>query len=197
MKRAVSIFSPQIITPSIIASCSNDSTDKAGQEKREPCNSVCDSTWVTYSVLNHAGSTYAWTVTGSATVIPSVTNSINVFWNGIGAGTVKVSETSVYGCVGTAEVCVKVVENPTASFNTIPAATSGTVTVCLGQDVIFQNTSAPGGGSDLWAYTWIWGDGSQDVLDADGSDGSTTHAYSSPGTYYVIMIVENECHCNY
>jgi PKD repeat protein len=184
-----------IIVPSFVASCSNDSMDKPGQEKREPCNSVCDSTWVTYTVLDHPGSTYAWNITGSATYTPSTTNSIAIFWNGVGAGTVEVTETNAYGCTGSTEICVEVVAGPNASFNTIPAAVLGVVTVCLDQDVIFNNTSDPGDGSDLWSYTWIWGDGDQDILDADASDGSTTHSYSSAGTYSVMMIVENECHC--
>lgn len=183
-----------MITPSFVASCSNER--EKGQERKDGgCLSVCDSTWVTYSVLPHSGSTYAWTIAGTATVIPSTTNTIQVFWTGTGPGVVKVTETNMYGCMGSTELCVEVVESPNASFITTPASVGGTTTVCLGQDVIFQNTSNSGGGSDLWSYTWVWGDGNQEVVADAGWDNFITYAYNSPGTYNVMMIAENECHC--
>lgn len=183
------------IIPSFIASCSNDSISADQGRKDDECLSVCDSVWVTYSVLPHAGSTYNWTVSGPANVIPSTSNSIQVFWTAAGSGIVKVIETNVYGCTGQSSLCVEVVESPEASFTTMPGAVSGTVTACLGQNILFQNTSTPASGSPLWTYTWVWGDGSSDVEDANSSSGTISHAYASSGTYSVMMIAENECHC--
>ncbi len=151
--------------------------------------SVCDSTWVTYSVMDNVGSTYSWSVAGSATIIPYTSNTFQVMWTGAGAGVVKVTETSIYGCEGKDELCIKVVENPNALIDALPAPVSGLLTACLGQEIIFINNSNDGGGSPLWSYTWVWGDGTQTALDAS-TDGNTTHEYTSSGSYTVLFIVE-------
>lgn len=183
-----------IITPSFIAGCDNDPRKDQGKDG-DPCLSVCDSTWVTYTVLDHPGSSYSWSISGTAITIPSTSNSFQVFWTGTGSGIVEVMETNAYGCQGKAELCVTVVEKPNASFTTLPSMVSGVTTACLGQEIIFQNTSNDGGGSPLWNYTWIWDDGNVTNLNAASSNGNTTHEYTSSGTYNVMLIVENECHC--
>lgn len=188
------------ILPSFVALCgAQDSIGKGGgsagkDRKRDECLSVCDSTWVTYSVINHPGSTYSWQVLGSATVIPSVTNSIQVKWTGVGSGSIKVTETSVYGCLGIDELCVVVVAKPNASFTSLPAAVGGIINACLNQTIQFINTSNAGGGSPLWTHTWVWGDGNTTVLSGAGS-GNASHQYAAAGSYNVMLIVENECHC--
>jgi hypothetical protein len=183
--------------PSIDAKCGQPDTGSVGtpiNRKGDECLSVCDSTWVTYSTINHAGSTYTWTVTGSATVIPSVTNSIQVYWTGVGTGLVSVTETNVQGCIGSNSLCVKIVAKPNASFTTMPAASGGTVNACLNQTIQFINTSTIGGGSPFFSYTWVWGDGGITTLPGNTS-GNSTHSYGGSGTYNVMLIVENECHC--
>lgn len=187
------------ILPSFVALCgTQDSIRKggsAGQDRKgDECLSVCDSSWVTYTVINHPGSSYLWQITGSATVIPSTSNTIQVMWTGIGSGSIKVTETSVQGCIGTDELCVVVVAKPNASFTSMPAAVGGVINACLNQSIQFINTSNTGGGSPLWTYTWVWGDGNQTVLNGSGS-GNTSHSYSVANTYNVMLIVENECHC--
>jgi hypothetical protein len=189
------------ILPSFAASCGEkDSIKRDGNSGQGPkrdgdeCLSVCDSTWVTYSTPFHAGSTYSWTIAGSATVIPSISNTIQVYWTGVGNGNVTVTETDINGCVGTNELCVVIVAKPNASFTTMPAAVSGVVNACLNQAIQFINTSNTGGGSPLWLYTWVWGDGNTTILNGS-SPGNTSHAYAAAGSYTVMLIVENECHC--
>ncbi|MBK7957292.1 MAG: PKD domain-containing protein [Bacteroidetes bacterium] len=186
------------ILPSTMTKCGTQDTSKqgtAGQDRKgNECLSVCDSTWITYSTINHPGSTYAWVITGSAIVIPSVTNSIQVYWTGVGAGTVRVTETSAQGCIGINELCVVIVAKPNASFTTMPVASGGIVNACLNQTILFNNTSTTGGGSPFWNYTWVWGDGTSTSLNGL-TNGNATHSYSIANTYQVMLIVENECHC--
>lgn len=184
------------ITPSFAAGCLNDSfRNSLGKRDGLECLPVCDSTWITYSTPNIAGSTYTWIVDGSATYTLSTTNEQMVYWTGVGVGGVKVIETSIYGCVGETEICVEIVPKPNASITALPGPVAGIVNVCLNQNVLFINNSNPGLGSDLWSYTWFFGDGQTEVIDAGGENGNTSHSYTSPGTYTVTFIVENECHC--
>lgn len=184
------------IVPSLNTNCSKPDTNSgtASGDKRDDCLSVCDSTWVTYSVINQPGSTYVWTITGSAIVIPSVTNSIQVYWTGVGTGQVTVTETNAQGCIGTNILCVKIVAKPNASFTTMPAASGGIVNACLNQTIQFLNTSTIGGGSPFFSFTWVWGDGGMTTLPGNTS-GNSSHSFAVAGTYNVMLIVENECHC--
>lgn len=157
------------------------------------CEQACDSSWVTYQTPLNPGSTYTWTISGSSTYTTSG-NSVDVYWTGPGIGTVTVTETNAFGCVGEAEICIEIIENPNAKFSTLPDDLYGTVTVCLDQDVFFFNQSDDGGGSDLESYEWIFGDGNSESYFAPDS-GHTSHSYNTPGTYTVYLVVTNECGC--
>ena len=185
---------PEII-PSISPICNLDTSKQPGSDGRDDdlCVSACDSTWITYSTENNAGSTYTWIITGTTNYTVSG-SSINVYWENIGIGTLKVIETTAAGCIGEDELCIDVIPRPSASFNTIPVTSGGIVNICLGQSVFFDNTSGPNGGSDLFTYEWIFGDGDGDLLFAPGS-GDVSHAYTSPGSLTAYLIVTNECGC--
>ncbi|NOQ26668.1 MAG: PKD domain-containing protein [Bacteroidales bacterium] len=186
------------IYPSFSSSCSNDvsNEDPTGEkEHRGPCFSVCDSTWLVYSTENHLGSTFVWNVTGSATVIPSTSNQLQVMWLGSGTGLVEVTETDSNGCIGYNTICVDILPKPQAAILSIPAASGGIINACNMQDIQFINNSTAGLGSPLWSYTWVFGDGSIEILDTSFPNGNTTYSYNSPGTYNVMLIAENECHC--
>jgi len=116
------------IYPSFSSSCSNDiySDDPSGEkEDRGPCFSVCDSTWLVYSTENNIGSTFVWNVTGSATVIPSTSNQLQVMWTGSGTGLVEVTETDSNGCIGYNTICVDILPKPQAAISSNPAPSGG------------------------------------------------------------------------
>lgn len=188
------------IQPSYTTSCNNE-IDTTGEnpngekEERNPCLSVCDSTWITYSTNDNPGSTYTWNITGGATVIPSTSHEIDVMWTGTGTGEVEVIETDSNYCQGSHKICVEILPKPVAAISSLPAASGGVIMACKDQPIQFINNSNDGGGSPLWSYQWIFGDGSSETLDASTSSGNTTHSYSSGGVYDVMLIVENECHC--
>lgn len=185
-----------VIVPSYTVGCGI--TDPKGGGKPDQrdevvCIKACDSTWVTYSVQNHPGSTYSWIITGAANYTPTITNSINVYWTGIGSGMVKVIETDSFGCVGEKEICIDIISKPHAAFTTLPAAIGGVVNVCKNQSIQFFNQSYAGAGTPLYTYEWIWGDGTSTMQNAPAPN--ATHSYSSAGTYIVQLVVQNECRC--
>jgi len=185
---------PKII-PSFIGFCSVDtSKNGAGGDKRnDVCVSVCDSTWVSYSTNFHAGSTYTWIVNGAITYTSS-SNIANVYWGAAGLGTVKVIETSAAGCIGVHDICIEIVPRPNAIFTTLPAAVGGIVNICLNQSVFFDNASLTSGGSPIYTYEWIFGDGASQILTAPTS-GDISHTYATAGTYTAWLVVTNECGC--
>jgi PKD repeat protein len=184
------------IVPSYSVGCGIEREKGAQGERKDedPCINACDSTWITYSTANNPGSSYVWTVTGAAMYTPSTSNSITIFWTGIGAGTVKVTETDSFGCVGENEICVNIVGKPKALFSspTNPIV-SGVINICLGQSVNLNNLSSPGLGTPLYKYEWIWGDG--DITNQDHPSPFASHAYTTPGTYTLHLVVLNECRC--
>lgn len=180
-----------IITPSFIAGCGG----RKGNTRKEDnsCLVACDSTSIQYSTPFHAGSTYVWSVTGSA-IWSSSSNVLNVYWTGVGVGTVKVKEINAYGCEKEIEICIDIVGKPNSKFTTLPGPTGLVVNVCKNQVVQFINQSTPGVGSPIASFSWYFGDGGSAFLPGP-SWGNTSHAYSSAGTYTAMLIVENECHC--
>ena len=183
------------IQPSFTTSCNNDPRGEEGpdgqKDEGNPCFSVCDSTWITYSTPHNNSSTYSWSITGNAEVNPSTTNEIEVMWTGTGTGVVEVMETDSNGCVGIDEICVDILPKPIAAID----ASGGVINACLNQDILFINNSSAGAGSPLWSYTWVFDDGTIETLDASSSNGNVTHSYSTPGIYNLMLIAENECHC--
>ena len=179
-----------VITPSFIAGCGG----RAGNRKDDPsCLVACDSTTIKYSTPFHAGSTYLWTVNGSA-IWSSSSNVVTVYWTGVGAGSVKVLETNAWGCTREVEICIEIVGKPKSKFTTLPSPTGLVVNVCKNQIVQFINQSTPGVGSPIASFSWYFGDGGSAFLPGP-SWGNTSYAYSTAGTYTVMLIVENECHC--
>ena len=186
-----------VITPSITSGCGSGngtgSSAAGGQGKGSSCLSACDSDVDRYSTPLDAGSTYVWTITGSANYT-ATGNKVKVYWTAIGGGTVDVKETNSFGCVGETQICVTVVGRPIAAFSTLPAAVGNVVNVCLNQTIQFIDHSVAGLGSPLYSYAWYFGDGGSALITAPNS-GNTTHAYTTPGTYTILLIVENQCHC--
>jgi hypothetical protein len=89
-------------------------------------SAVCQGSTHTYSTVNTVGSTYTWTVTNGSVVNNSNTNSIQVAWNTVGQGSIKVRETTSASC-STETAPITITVNPTPS-----PSVSGTTAVCAG-----------------------------------------------------------------
>lgn len=87
-------------------------------------------------------------------------------------------------CGGENSVCVEILENPEAAFETTPPANNGVVEICAGQTVFFENQT-----TGAVNYTWDFGNG------VSASTVNTNHTYLSPGSYEVLLIARNNCYC--
>lgn len=83
------------------------------------CIKVCKNSTVEYSVEGASGSTFNWGVTGG-TIISTTSNSIIVEWGTVGNGQLSVTETTVSDISSTYNVCVEIIETPTALFTSSP-----------------------------------------------------------------------------
>ena len=68
---------------------------------------------------------------------------------------------------------------PIADFSASP------LVACVGEAILFTNTSSSNGGSEIQELVWDFGDGNS------SSEESLSHAYSLPGTYTVSLVVTN------
>nr|NQU91877.1 PKD domain-containing protein [Bacteroidota bacterium] len=146
--------------------------DPTGQSDRGLA--ACKESAHVYTVYpNDAGYSYTWSVTGGTPT--SFTGNPNVIvWGTGNVGYIKVVISNLpYGgdCIDsiTAQVCL--IDGPEADFM------MDNDTVCVNEDVYFTNLSL--GGS---AYLWDFGDGTTST-----SAGPLTHAYTTPGTYTVML----------
>ena len=73
-------------------------------------NLVCPYSTINYFTAGIVGHTYAWVVTGGTITGSSTGSSINVNWDGVGAGNVTVTETVTAGCFTTQNYLVNKVD---------------------------------------------------------------------------------------
>jgi len=187
------------ITADKIAGCQNFADtptrggEKGGSTPGDPhilddgsgCPKVCDSSIVTYTGYGPPGSTFGWTVTGG-TIIGTTANTCTVFWNGpVGYGSITVSDTSVYGCVGTKTICISIIEKPHASF-------LGVTNICINQPAIFIDNSTASPTSPIINWFWDFGDGSTFT---SATSSTVTHTYTTAGPETVTLVVRNQCGC--
>lgn len=176
-------------SPLIITDFSSHCEEKEHGENaqgRPECLIACEGMTINYFTQAVAGHSYVWTVFGDVMSTASGA-SVDVTWGAVGAGLVQVTETDGNGCSTTTEVCVDIVESPTADFTTIPLPSSGLITICQGDEVYFFDNSSP----DVIAWEWDFGDG------GFSNDPDPSHTFTTGGnTYTVTLTVYNECGCS-
>lgn len=131
---------------------------------------------VNFNNTTSGGATaYLWSFGNGGT---SVATSPSATYNAVGSYNVTLIASNG-GCSDTMTKTAFVnIGSLTASF------TQSTTSTCTGNNVTFTNTSLPGPGTS----TWYFGDGSSAVST------NATHAYGSPGTYTVTLVVNfNNC----
>lgn len=82
---------------------------------------------------------------------------------------------------------IKIYTSPVAQFSVSPSP------ACVNSSVFFSNLTVEGSSNVCTSdatYIWDFGDGASDF---SFSKTSTTHTYTTPGTYTVILTVENFC----
>lgn len=133
------------------------------------CAAACAESEANYYVSSGYANSYLWSVTGGTLLSGQGTNSISIQWGSAGFGQINLQTPE-----GPETVCVELLEKPTASF-------TAASTVCLGNELSFDNTST--GGS---SYFWDFGDGSFSTL------ANPTYSYSTAGTYEVTLVATKD-----
>lgn len=183
-------FLPLNIISSNPAPCNQDSS--TSDPNQSACEKVCPNTTVTYSVLinNQPGgsqNSLNWQVSGASsfTVNPPFKNSVTVTWGAPGTGSVVVFSDGIANCSGEDALCVTVIAEPVAKFTADPAPNAGTVQICRGQTVYFDNQST---GAD--SYEWFFSDDLSTSGEIDPQ-----HVFQTPGNYTVRLIARSDCLC--
>ena len=160
-----------VLEPGVVTDPDVNGDGTAVDDSAAACVYVCENSITTVLAPYSDQNTYDWIVNGGALIGPlQDPASVEVQWTTVGEGSITVTIT---GPTGTEVIqqCVIVGEAPTAGF-TAPSP------VCLETDVQFLSTSTPGAD-----HFWDFGDGNH------SGDVNPIHAYTTPGTYTVILTV--------
>ncbi|PCJ81729.1 MAG: hypothetical protein COA49_04270 [Bacteroidetes bacterium] len=140
------------------------------------CINVCEnSTTVAFApTFSGSGYTYNWVVGGGTIVSGQNTPEATIAWgpNGPGYLTVTITNSDPNFPSITHEICINILEGPTASF-------TSNSTACLDSPIQFTNTSSLNSTDFLWDF----GDGQTSQLE------DPSHNYTTPGTYTVTLTV--------
>ncbi len=166
-----------------------DATDK------NLCDRVCPNSTVTYSIekppMMSTPPNISWSVIGadSFRIHEPDRFAVTVYWGASGSGHVSVVVISgtQLPCTGEGGLCVTIVEEPRAAFDTDPPPTAGNdvIRICKGQTVWFDNRS-----QNAERYEWFFSD---DL--SVGRTVHTQHTFAQPGTYTVRLVATSGCLC--
>lgn len=171
------------------APCNNDSITGGNQD----CEQVCAGTTVTYTVSNSgtppSSSNLLWQVSGASSwsVQQPQGRFLTVTWGNAGTGSISVISNSIQGCTSEDFLCVTILEPPAAAIGSSPAAASGNLQVCIGQQVDFQNLST----GDADNVEWFFSDDF-----SSSSAQNPTHTYLNPGIHTVTLVASSMCLCS-
>ncbi|MBI5915091.1 MAG: PKD domain-containing protein [Bacteroidetes bacterium] len=89
-------------------------------------------------------------------------------------------------CSGETSLCVEILEEPEAQIGSLPPPQpNGTIAICQGQTIYFQNSS-------LNATSYVWDFGNLNT----STQFEPSQIYNVPGSYIVSLIARNECYCS-
>ncbi|MBK8566147.1 MAG: hypothetical protein IPN76_23095 [Saprospiraceae bacterium] len=89
-------------------------------------------------------------------------------------------------CSGEASLCVEILEEPEALIGSLPPPQpNGTIAICQGQTVYFQNNS-----TNATSYVW------ELLPGVTSTQFEPSQTYNTPGSYIVSLIARNECYCS-
>lgn len=141
-------------------------------------DTVCEFDVTVYYVNSTPGSTYTWTLTGGFVSSQSINgDTITVTW-GIGSGgSITVSETNIFGCIGTVLV-TPIVINPRPD----PSLSPGNLVVCEGDTGLLYSVNNPGGSS---YFLWTISNGT--ITSPNDSSGNVTVTWTTPPSGWLTV----------
>ena len=125
----------------------------------------------TFSVENHAGSQYSWSITGPQTSIRSGQGSSSVVIRSTNNGTHTLSVTeTANGCSVEATLDITVSDNPAPDFD-------ANLNVCVGDTIIYSTENVNG-------HTYQWAVGTPNANNISGATShSLKHIWTEAGTF--------------
>lgn len=153
----------------------------------QDCEVVCAGSTVTYTweVMSNTGIFFVvgLNVIGAESYDLGL-DQATITWGEPGIGTIN-AVVEYYCGNYTFTRCVEILEDPVAAFTAMPAPANDTITICQGQEVLFQNTS-----QYAESFSWNFGNG------LTSTDANPSTVYSNPGTYSVELTAYNACLCS-
>lgn len=137
------------------------------------CYQVC--AYSTMTVYDQTGSNGNYVVDG-ADSYENHGGFVDITWGAPGRGFI----TNNVPCG--AQICVEILPQPTADFNSSPSALMDTITLCKGQEIQFQNNS-----QNATTIEWSFGDGEFSSLP------NPYHSYLEEGFYIVKLTAMGVC----
>ena len=186
MAVTVDLLSPHITMDPEVG-CLDIKGEQSDRKDEIDCFKACEENVISYFSNGNAGSTFTWDVIGDANILASSSAELKLEWLSVGFGTVTLTETSINGCEAETEICVEVIAKPEALFDVLPG-----LTVCIGQEVLFNDLSTAVGDADLTAWEWSVSDG---TFQAYTESHDFSHIFNSGGLYKVKLRVYNTCGC--
>ncbi len=149
-------------------------------------DTVCQFSFNTYCVTNHAGSTYSWSASGGVVASGNGTNCADIEWTTAGNDTAFVIETNtVTGCSDTAQSFV-------VNVNPIPVI--GSVT---GTDTLCENTAGVSYCVAVNAgVTYIWSTTGSGMITSGQNTNCITVDWGNTSGYVIIQEVMNSTLCS-
>lgn len=154
------------------------------------CSKVCTYTTINYtldSLATGPGGTFhevQWEVSGAESyAVDFERNTVQVNWGNSGGGEVAAF---LYNgsCQSFASTCVQVIDRPKIQLTTEPPLIDGELTICLGEQVQFQNETAFAD-----RYEWQFANLGASTLAAP------TFVFAEAGTHRVTLVAYNACNC--
>lgn len=162
--------------------CPVDSINR--QDNEFPCEEVCSSTPITYTIQEHTDYTYNWTASYGA-IISNNGHQVEVIWEENKQGSINCEITTPEGCSKSLSLCIRT--KPAIQVDILNETGSpipGSISLCEGEDLTLNAIS------NVDHIFWTSSDG------LFSNNTQITTSFSDAGTYYVYLNAINECLCS-
>lgn len=150
-----------------------------------PSNDVCTGGTINFNNTSDPANSYYWDFGDGATTLDTSTFQFPTYtYPGLGPYLVTLIINYGTPCADTAYQTIDI-----SSVTAITDPINGD-SACVGQALIFNDSSTVTGNAVLTGFFWDFGDGNNDTAS------SVSHAYASSGTYIVTHIAQNSLGCD-
>jgi hypothetical protein len=170
----------------------------------DKCYNTCAFSGGTYTATDHGlgGGHFGWSATGYSLMVPDGPGTEHITWGAVGAGSLTLIDTSIYGCISTQTYCINILPDPTTSIRAEGFTNPNSITVCDSSTITFIDSSTSPLASPIVTYSWHI-DPTGSTFSGGGSstapssvDEPISFQFNYPGTYRVTFVVTDACGCS-